>query len=244
MTVNSFEKYTLLFSGAKTEKAVGEVCPSYFYEINTPKNIKNTLGAIRIIIMLRDPSDRAFSQFSYCRMLGYEPEKLFLRAVAEEPRRMKEKWGELWYYAAQSFYYEVVKRYQDHFTPEKVLVIFHEDYCRKREDTLRAIYRFLEVDEGFASSQKEAKATINFSGQPKNFIVSALYSIARKYLSNSYLSRNCPKIIKNFYRYILSKNFKKIYMKKDERKSLVNIFYSDVLLLEKLLDVKLECWRK
>jgi hypothetical protein len=145
MQIDNLEKYKALFADVKTEKAVGEICPSYFADPRTPGHIYDTLGRIKIIIMLRDPAARAFSQFTHARLIGCEPEPSFLKAIALEPTRKSADWGEFWSYLGQSHYAPVLERYFSTFGRENVLVLRHERYVKERQESLQDIYNFIGV---------------------------------------------------------------------------------------------------
>ena len=242
-SVTTLDKYASLFKLSQGTKAVGEVCPSYFYDPAVPERIKKTLGKIRIIIMLRDPANRAYSHFVYSRMLGCEPEIDFLTAVSKEAERMAANWGEFWYYKEQSFYHDIVVRYQSIFSSAQVLVVLAENYRKQREDTLRQIYRFINVDESFAQKQSSEIRNENTSGLPVNLFMQFFLRRIRPILSNEYTRKIANKKIRMLYNEIIRLGLTKPVMTSGDRAFLVDIFRNDVIKLESLLSCDLASWR-
>ena len=58
--------------GYKNQKLIGEFTPDYLQYSFVPSRIKNDLGDVKIIIILRHPVDRAYSQFNFHKMLNHE----------------------------------------------------------------------------------------------------------------------------------------------------------------------------
>jgi hypothetical protein len=88
-----FEDYARLFSGVTDERAIGEVCPRYLFTAGTACRIKRRLPEVRIVAVLRNPADRAFSGFSMYRRDGLEPAATLAEAITDEPRRVRENWA-------------------------------------------------------------------------------------------------------------------------------------------------------
>jgi len=88
----TWEDYQNLFKGAITYKAVGEASADYLYYFKCSiKNIKKYLGNPKIIIILRNPIERAFS--AYLHMLRDGREYLsFREALHMEEERKKNNW--------------------------------------------------------------------------------------------------------------------------------------------------------
>ena len=66
-------EYRALFEGARGEKAVGEASPLYIYAPGTAERIKRYVPEAKIVALLRNPVDRAYSAFLYAVRIGVEP---------------------------------------------------------------------------------------------------------------------------------------------------------------------------
>ena len=66
--------YLSQFTGARPEHLVrGEVCQDYLFHPDAPDRMAESLGALRMMVTLRDPADRAFSSYLHMLRSGWEP---------------------------------------------------------------------------------------------------------------------------------------------------------------------------
>ena len=77
--------------------------------------IKRDLGDPKIVIILRNPVDRAFSNFTALSMQGRE-HLSFEDALAEEPRRMEANWRPVWFYRNLGLYSDQIRAYMKEFS--------------------------------------------------------------------------------------------------------------------------------
>lgn len=129
--------------------AVGEASPSYLFFTDCIPKIKELLGPnVKILIMLRNPIERAFSMYSH--LLNAKREHLsFFDALQAEEQRAHMGWGDAWLYKAHSLYYEKVLAYMNAFSPENVKVILHHEFKNNAANIMQSTYRFLGVDPTF-----------------------------------------------------------------------------------------------
>jgi hypothetical protein len=168
--VNSDDEYEMLFSGATTEKAIGEASATYLYDQEAPRRISNLLGDVKIIIILRNPVTRAYSAWGHnYYQVGYETLS-FEDALLEEDARMasqrfREKcpfyYGE-YYYFHRGLYYKQVKRYFDTFGRGRVQVHIFEEFVKDPAATCRVAFTFLGVDPDFEPIFKTYNASPAF----------------------------------------------------------------------------------
>jgi hypothetical protein len=147
--VREREAYEALFAAARPGQQRGESSTWTLYSEGAPRRIAEAVPRARIIALLRDPSDRAFSNWAFNFGLGYDPIEPFETALAAEPGRIER--GSAWHhhYTAAGFYYEQVRRYLEVFDRGQVLIMLFEEL---REDTHAAVeraYEFLGVDPSF-----------------------------------------------------------------------------------------------
>ncbi|TCJ15543.1 sulfotransferase [Rubrobacter taiwanensis] len=171
--ITDAEEYGRLFSGVAGEKAVGEASPSYLYSERAPERIKRYLPEARLIAILRQPAERAYSNFLHCLGSGREPLEDFAAALEAEDRRVAGGWGPLWHYRRKGYYHEQLSRYYALFDPAQIRVYLYEDLREDAGEVLRDIFEFLEVDESFEADTSER---YNVSGVPRSRTVGALIS--------------------------------------------------------------------
>jgi len=86
-------QYEALFDGVSTERAVGEASPWYLYVEQAPERIKHHVAHARLIGVLRDPVQRAYSNFLHARSEGLEPLDDFAAAMDAESERIDRNWS-------------------------------------------------------------------------------------------------------------------------------------------------------
>jgi len=136
---------------------VGEASPSYLFHPLAPERVAGMLPGARLIALLRNPVDRAFSHYQHEVALGREPLS-FGDAVDREDERMQ---GELermlrdpsyfslaWWnytYVARGRYAEQLERWFAAFPREQLLVLFTEELSADTAATYRRVLDFLGV---------------------------------------------------------------------------------------------------
>jgi len=142
--------YDILHEGVKLKRnslITGSVTPVYTYWKPAMERIRNYHPGIKLIILLRNPIDRAFSQWN----MNYdrEREKLgFLEAIAEEKNRIQAalphqpRGGS---YLDRGFYFEQMERVFRFFPREQVCVIKFETFRKKTPHVVNDAFAFLGV---------------------------------------------------------------------------------------------------
>jgi hypothetical protein len=97
--------------------------------------------------VLRDPVDRAYSNWMHLWMDGLEPCADILEAVAREPRRVDDGWAPFWHYSRLGMYGRQLQDLFAHFSREQVLVLRYKELVDEPEHVLRRVCRFLGVPE-------------------------------------------------------------------------------------------------
>lgn len=143
-SIKSFSKYQELFAGADANMLTGEASASYLYHPRVAQRLNARFPESKILILLRQPADRAFSHYLHTKRLGYEPLS-FERALEAEPGRIEAKWGPSWHYASQGYYSSQVKRCIDVFGPERVQITVFENFVADPSSSMQEIFSFLGV---------------------------------------------------------------------------------------------------
>jgi len=126
--------------------AIGDASPSYLFFDGCIPRIKDVLGEkVKILIMVRNPVDRAFSMYLHLRKAKRETLPFF-EALQEEERRADMGWGDAWLYKAHSLYLDKILSYQKAFGENQVKIIVHDDFKRDAAGIMKQVYEFLNVD--------------------------------------------------------------------------------------------------
>jgi hypothetical protein len=166
--------YLALFDGAAGEELIGEASTSYLWEPGTAGRISDRVPDARILIMLRDPVERAYSQYWNDVREGLEKRE-FLDALLDERRSGRGAWGVSSLYIECGLYADQVKRYLDAFGP-RVHVSLFEDYTADEVGTTTEILSFLGVGPAGAES---ASRQMNPASLPRNRLSGALLGSGR-----------------------------------------------------------------
>lgn len=166
--VTDIETYQALFKNVTNEIAIGEGSTWYLYLPKSAERIRHYIPHVKLIIMLRDPVERAYSNFSGLRREGVEPLDDFTQVMAVEEERIRNNWSPTWHYKQKGFYYSQVKRYFDLFDRSQIKIYLYDDFKVNSQSVVQDIYRFLGVDDTWIpnTSQKH-----NVSGIPRNKVL-------------------------------------------------------------------------
>jgi hypothetical protein len=137
--------YLSLFEHAEQGQEVGEASTSYFYTPQSAQDIKNTLPDVKLIVQLRDPVDRAFSQYKLRRNSGLE-QRDFLEAFRIDKQYTEKKSKPQTGYYDRSRYYTHVSRYSKLFDESDILVTYFSNFTGNRRITIAKVADFLKID--------------------------------------------------------------------------------------------------
>jgi len=143
------ELYRRHFIGAAGCLAVGEATQSYMYEEQPAARMAAAVPDARLIAILRNPVDRAYSHYWMSRERGRE-DLSFVDALAAEPERLAtggKAAGVYHSYVHRGHYMEQLQRLCTHYPRESLLVVLFEDLCDRPVETFQTVCRFLQLDE-------------------------------------------------------------------------------------------------
>ena len=241
-TVSTFEDYVKLFSDARNEKAIGEASPHYLYTHSTTiPVIKKYLGDVKIIIILRNPADRAFSAYKHTSIIDRTESMPFEKCLElEEERRKNEVMPMMHFYKDLGFYYNQVNAYMENFSRVKVVLL--DDLENDAKRLVQDIYDFLDVDSSFTpgldSRHNSSPPPNMFLG---NFILNynhPLKRFLRPVLLSTIGLNNTEKLLN------LLKRGEQIKMNPETRRYLTELYKDDILKLQDLIKLDLSSWLK
>ncbi len=146
-----YGKYFFPWSG---ERAIGEASTSYIYQSYVPERIYTHLPGVKLIAILRNPVDRAYS--NYWITVQNNLEKLsFEDAVQKEKERIAAPGSPLlkeiqpYAYIDRGYYYRQLRRYLKFFGREQLLILLFDDLQTMPGKVMKEVFHFLDVDQGF-----------------------------------------------------------------------------------------------
>lgn len=151
---HSKESYLGLFAEAGSlHKYIGEASHAYLTDPQSAKRIHRFNPQAKIVLILRNPIDRAYSLFNWMRQEGYEWAHSFEHGLELESWRAKQKLPNLLHpnYYYNYLYYQSgkystqVKRFIDLFGKEQVLVLTFKELKEAPQKTIDSICDFLAI---------------------------------------------------------------------------------------------------
>ena len=143
-----------LLKNIDKDHKVYESSPLYIFNPLAPKRILEAIPEVKLILILRNPTERAISHYFHEKRKGYELLPI-LEAFQAEEKRMKSVIDEEDYkndiflhtsYKSRGLYFEQIKRYLNYFPRSSILILNSDDLSYNQEETLRQVYEFVGVD--------------------------------------------------------------------------------------------------
>ena len=237
--VSTWSEYEALFAGANGAKAIGEGSTLYLGAPEGPRRIRASIPDARLVCILRNPVDRAYSNFLEHLQEGREAEFDFARAVALEGERLSRHWAPSWAYTGLGYYGEQLTRYFTEFPREQVLVLLYEDLARDRTGVYSRIFSFLGVHPGIIPV---LPPRINEnSGIPKNRVVHALLTHPNpvRHALRSVLSSRQRRAVRSW---LLHHTLMRPRLDPELRRELTERFRPDIEKTAELIDRDLSPW--
>jgi hypothetical protein len=144
--VSRWEDYVRLFANVRGETAIGEASVCYLWSPTAARNIAAAVPDAKIVIVLRDPVERAWSQYrDMVANAGFSRsfDDLIQRSLAYRGDSLTFEYPFLEF----GCYDEQVARYRALFP--LVQVHRYDDFRDRPRDTIASIFRFLQVDDSF-----------------------------------------------------------------------------------------------
>ena len=237
------ESYQALFNNVVNEKAIGESTVLYLYYYNEAiKNIKKYLGDdVKIIIILRNPLDRAFSAYTHVSRSLKEPLS-FEEALEVEENRLEndETLTPMVMYKDMGLYHDMVNAYVENF--KNVHVIMYVDFQQNTKEVVKKTLAFLGI---LRSEELDTHSKHNVGGKSWRFSFLKQFFMKDNFIKKE-LRVIFPKTLRKRFRvfseYFLKEKVKPI--KPETKKELISFFRNDVEKLEKLLNIDLKNWKE
>ncbi len=243
VTCYNEEQYRRLFAEHTTEntQAWGEVTTSnlYYHQEAVPQ-IKKILGDVKIIILIRNPVDRAYSNWTFT--FSYPSERLpFEKAIAEEEERKAQNVMFMVHYLSLGFYFEAVRNFLENFSRHQVYIL--EDLKQRGPEVIKSVYEFIGADGSF---QPDLETTYYPSGIPRSRLLQKtvfrdrgtrggkVQRMMRKVMGREKADRT--------FHSLRTLNLKRVPMKTETRSRLIEHYREDILKLQDLIDRDLSHW--
>ena len=223
------EWYKTFFDVNKRCSAVGEITPEYLVDPLSPERIKSTLGDIKIIIILRNPVERAFSSYGK----GMRENNWHCSFTEFVEKNMD-------YCIDRGRYYEQINRYYDFFSEKNILIMLYSDIKKAPEAFLRDVFCFLNVDNTYTPSQ--TKNRFNFGIAKRNLVTNFVVG-TRNFIKNvPVMNKSIDVLQRNslINKILVNTMLKRKHIDTEIVNSLRNIFLDDIKRLSVFLNKDFE----
>lgn len=169
--------YESHFKNCDAKKQVGEFSTSYLYSPEAAERIAALYPKVKIIAVLRNPVERAYSQYRNAIKAGEISESVsFADYQQNEPSVIE-----------QGLYASQLQRYVDRFAKEQLLVLVYEDIAKDPAAFMQRVYRFLGVDDSFVPSMLHER--VNVARTPRSVGVERLMHKVAEWLRHHGLDK-------------------------------------------------------
>jgi len=231
--VTDWEDYVRLFSNAVDESALGEASVCYLWSRTAPGRIAARIPDARILVMLRDPAERAFSQ--YLHGIGNGAIRWSLHEhIRRNLSHHSAQLSPCYPFLEFGLYSEQLGRYLNRFG-RNVWVGFHDDLRHRPQELLRSVFQFLGVSPEFEpdTARRYLEAQV-----PRVGAISWLKSLGLWEAA----ARVTPSKLRPLIRRALIRTPGTTRMDPADRRFLVDFYREDIARLASLLGRDLNGW--
>jgi len=235
------DKYEALFEAAPPGTLRGEATPLYLYDKAAMRRIRDQVPDARLIAVIRDPVERAHSNWAHLWSAGLEPVGDFVRACAEEDRRIAAGWASFWHYTGLGKYGDQLRHAVSLFSRDQLLVLRYRQLVDEPARALEEICDFLGVATGVISEIPRE----NVTAHPERTV--AHRAAARAMRGSAFAGRLLPgtsgaAVTSRIERFLQRGNRERQPLGADQRSALIPVFEADVRLLEQVLGEDFSDW--
>lgn len=232
--------YEGLFAGATDQVAVGEVSPFYMSDPEIPRRIRASIPGAKLVAILRNPVDRAFS--SYLHLVRDGRETLgFAAALRREDERAAAHWEPLWRYKGLGLYHRHLSPYFELFDRRRIRIYLFEELIEDKQATLADLMQFLGIDAGVEIEFKKINSAAHVTLTRNRLIDDLVFKdnivkrVAKRLLPTDSVRRARDLLV--------GRNTYKPKMSASVRRALESYFSEDIRELERLIDRDLSRWK-
>jgi hypothetical protein len=203
-----------------------------------PERIAHYIPEARLIAVLRNPVERAYSAYLHLVRMGRE--RLgFMEALDAEPERIRQGWNTYWHLREGGFYASQLRRYLERFDRSQLRIYLYDDWQTDNVAMLGDIFRFLGVDDGF---RPDLSQRYQVSGVPWSRGLHGYLTTPRR------LKAWVKPLVPTRLRGYLELNIERLALRKppplspEARRRLLDAYSEDIKDLQELIGRDLSSW--
>lgn len=229
-SVTTLEDYLALFDNAPESCILGEISTVYYAHAESAKLIHDAIPDVKIIAILRDPSDRAFSSYQMFIVNGHET-RSFQEIIAARTQHI-----------TMGFYYQELVPFYERFDSKNIKILLFDDLVKNPQTFLHNLFSFVGVDPDFLPDMSKRGRE---GGLPKrlwlhqlltqqNIVRSVITSVVKLIVPLEQRQMMREKLVRN--------NLSKEKMERNYRDQLIEIYRDDIHKLQDLIGQDLSHW--
>ena len=234
-------EYEALFDAARPGALKGESTPFYLYNHDAQLRIKALIPHAKLIVVLRDPIERAHSNWAHLWSAGLDPSVDFLDACAKEEQRAAAGWAAFWRFTGLGMYGEQLQHLYSVFPREQVLVFRYRELLTDPLTTLDEVCSFLGVSTGVLSEVPRENVTAHPHASVRHSVVATARRISSAV--SSFLPGHVGAGITDRLEHILQQDAApRRPLTWEQREALIPVFESDIAVLESVTGEEFGDW--
>lgn len=236
--------YAKFFEGCHGAMRVGEASTAYLYGEKTPRMIVEAIPDVRLIAILRNPVDRAFSHYLHRCGLGQET-RSFKQAIEEESSLIHTNLENRTHYSYvdRGMYARQIQNYLKYFDSSQLLILLFDDLVEDSQKVVKKCFDFLGVNPNIPlDTSRKHNASIAVRLKFLNRLIFEKNPLGT--LFANMLPLHQKNRIREFMRRLNYKTIPKAKIDEDIRKELIEVFRVPNEELERITNRKLNHWSK
>ena len=230
-------EYQRLYDGAVDSQRCGDVSPEYLRNPHAPERIRQTHPDAPLVAILRNPVERAWSDYLQHRARGTEPCATFSEALDLQDDRRAGLSRTAPHYIDSGRYGEQLQRYLESFDSDQLLVLLYDDLQTDPDDVVRKVFAHIGVD---PAVEVELEGDVNASGLPRNVAYRTLLRVRRSV--GTRMSRRLVEVVRPHWDRAMRGGLVKPTLESADRERLIEIYRDDVDRLQALIGRDLQHW--
>ena len=210
----------------RTESLVGEATPAYLYHEHVCRLIHYHMPEIKLIAILRNPMERAYSHYLYLAAQAV-PGQLNYTISFEEKLRLTPRLIDT------GMYMKKLKGYLELFPRENISILLYDDLEDDPVSFLKNVYTFLNVERTFVSQLVKQRVNAASAMIGRSKVLRALYIVSKRFG----LYKVC-----NYLAEVKQKKLPEMHLE-TKQMLLDNFYLSEILELEESLNRDLSAWK-
>jgi hypothetical protein len=233
--------YEALFAGARVGELKGESTPFYLFNRDAQRRIRALIPDAKLILVLRDPVERAHSNWAHMWSAGLDPCDDFVEACDREDARAAAGWADFWRYTELGKYGEQLRRLYSLFPREQVMVFRYRSLITDPVSTLDSVCAFLSVATGLLAELPRENVTAHPHVSSKHRAVATARRASAT--ASALLPGHLGAALSDRLEHMLQQDAApRRPLTWDQRRALIPRFEADITLLESLTGMDFSDW--